>query len=290
MSEKSSRVNRTNVMATLPPMRVWLLHVGGNAALLGLAYLWLWLPDAKLWQLAASAALALFVLAAALWVHGATLAFLDSAHRGAEESLVRAFRSTLPRLPALFAWLVLVLAALWLLKRFDTLLAGWAAPTASWLTLKLQKPVHPQTIANGFATFIWVLMWFAVPLTFLPCALQVSRSGLAAFGWSRVRCVWRSFWRMRYWLGYVVVFVVGAYLPYRIAAWAPKVSGLGLEGTSAAVRFVLAYLLAICGWLALLSLVAKFADQNGIAPTSTPASTAGVPGPSPSVSLGGTRQ
>lgn len=50
---------------------------------------------------------------------------------------------------------------------------------------------------------------------------------------------------------------VGAYLPHLLIGWHPRVAGLTMQTASLAIRFGLAYLLAVSAWLVLASLVAR---------------------------------
>jgi hypothetical protein len=246
------------IRGVCPPLRLWLLHAAANLLLAGLVYAWLWIPDATLWQFAASVLLGLFTVAAALTLHAATLAHLDAAHHGEQPRLWASVRTTCARLPALVHWLFLLAVFLWLVGWVEGRGSDWAAVAASWLTLKLQKPVRTDTLVAVFSSLVALVRWFVMPLFFLPLALQVARSGFSGFRWPGLCCAAGSFRRPLYLLSYVVVFVVCAYLPFRLTMWVPEVSTMTLEAASAALRFVVAYAMALSGWLILLSLTAKY--------------------------------
>ncbi len=251
--------------------RLWVLHVLGNALLFAAGYAWLWIPDAHIWQLIFSALFGVLIVAAALWLHGATLVFFRKKHRGEENRLWPAFRATLPRLPALAVSLAPALLILWLIGLAHDRVGDCAAVCASWLTLHLRKPVHPATIAKVISAFVWLLSWILTPLVLLPLALQVSVNGFAGFA----RIGWRGVWKMlrsiRLWLGYAVLFAIGAYLPDKIVSWVPQVSSLKLEFASASLRFLIAYLLTVTAWIVLLSLLARLSvDDADSAPVREP--------------------
>jgi hypothetical protein len=54
--------------------------------------------------------------------------------------------------------------------------------------------------------------------------------------------------------------VAGVYLPYKLIGWHPQISGLAMQTASLAVRFAIAYLLAVGAWLILASLLARMAE------------------------------
>ena len=243
--------------------RVWLLHVAGNAALAALGYAWLWIPDAKIWQVAGSALLGLALVTLVLWLHGATLSFFHATHSGEEARVRTAFRATLPRLPAIWTWLIVFAGLLWLVGLVEDQLWNWAATTASWLTLKLQKPFKPEKVFEYYDNIAWAVRWLLVPLALLTLAAQASLSGFSGFGRSGLRSAWHSFRSLRYWAAYVALFLAGHYLPHRLVWWVPGVEGLGAQAASAAARILPAYLLAVTAWLLLLSLLAWLARKTG---------------------------
>ncbi|MDX2152031.1 MAG: hypothetical protein SFV54_14935 [Bryobacteraceae bacterium] len=106
---------------------LWLVQAVGNAALAGLVWVWLGLGDAQIWQLALTAVLGLFVVCAALWLHGGTLASFRLGFAG----WGRAARS----LPWLVLWLVMVVAACWAVVRFGKTAGPWLAPVVVLLFL-----------------------------------------------------------------------------------------------------------------------------------------------------------
>jgi hypothetical protein len=238
------------------------VHVVANAALLGLGYAWLWMPDERIWQLVLSAILVLVWLAGALWLHGGTLAFFREMHRSAEARLWPAFRASLRRLPALAVWAVILLLVLWLVDSVTSFPVDHSPWLASWLTMTFRKPVSPQSVASVFSAIAWFADWFVVPLALLSLAVGVTVEGLRAFGREGLQRAWKLFWRLRFWLAYAVLFAVGAYVPYRLTNWVPEFEGFFIEAVSLVIRFLLAYALAVTVWLALLSLLGRMAGDG----------------------------
>jgi hypothetical protein len=50
--------------------------------------------------------------------------------------------------------------------------------------------------------------------------------------------------------------VLGIYLPYKLIGWHPHFSGLQMQTTSLAIRFLAAFLMVVTSWLVLASLLA----------------------------------
>jgi hypothetical protein len=122
------------------------------------------------------------------------------------------------------------------------------------------KLVYKEGLRRSPALLIWAAIlaaavWFAprwtwviAPLLLLPLAAQISAEGL--------RGLFRMVWSLRYFVHFVLLAAIGAYLPYLLIGWHPGVAGFTLQTTSLAIRFGVAYLLAITSWLAMASLLA----------------------------------
>lgn len=233
--------------------RLWLLHVAANLALAAAAYGWLHIPEAAVWQIGASAVVAVALLAAFLWLHGGTLQAFG-AHADAGNAAWPAFASTARRLPALLLWTLVLMAALWVL---DVVIAEdrWGFAIGSWLTLNLRQPVSPVDAATWLLRAQTVLVWFAFGL-WLAMAREILRSGLRAVGTQR-SAWWQSATSFGYWVGVILLWVAGGYLPELLVNWVPEVDGLWKETASLTLRFGLAIVLALTSWLALLALVAQ---------------------------------
>src|SRR5262245_8896667 len=109
----------------------------GNAIALWLGYYWLSIGEARTGLLLWSLTIALFTAALFLWIHGAGLAW---SHEPARAPFVAALR----HLPALFAAAALILLLYIGISALEDALHNPAFRLASWLTLKLRKPVRPS--------------------------------------------------------------------------------------------------------------------------------------------------
>jgi len=250
-------IEREAVAALWRAKRLWALHVGGNLLLAALAYGWLAIPDARLWQLAVSALFGLALALAFLWLQASTFEFFTQAHAGAGAGVIPAFRATLRRLPALVVWALLFALGLWVI--------GWAGGkvgyASNWLgsalTMTLRTPVSPQGVAGVLNTVLWVLAWVWAPLRLLPLAVEVSANGFEGFAGARRAAARRVFRRGRYWLAYVALLALGTWLPAVLIDWFPKVESLWAQAASLLLRFLGAYLLLVTAWLLLASLLAR---------------------------------
>ncbi|HNY42850.1 MAG TPA: hypothetical protein PKJ41_20775 [Bryobacteraceae bacterium] len=66
-----------------------------------------------------------------------------------------------------------------------------------------------------------------------------------------------------FWLALVVFVLFGMVLPWWLIQWAPDLAGVGLQAASAALRFTLAVLLSVTGWLLVCAVVRRVMEDNG---------------------------
>lgn len=245
---------------------VWLVHLVVNAGLVLLAYTWLWIPDATLWELALTALVVLVFFVVLLWLHGATLAHFRRLHSGQSAGFWRALRGTPPRLPAITAWAMLALLFYLLAAVLAAALTVAAALSASALTGFLRTPISPETMGRLYLALLRVAGWILLPLFLLPLgsvAADEGRRGMGRRGWGPA---WRACRCFRYWLNYFAVFLLGAYLPLWLINWVPSLEGLFSQSASLLVRFSLAYLLMVTSWLWLVSLVGRLTGPSPFMP------------------------
>lgn len=205
---------------------LWVLHVFANAVLLALAWLWLSLPEASVWQLAESACLAVVVVLGVLWFHGMTLAAFRLPFDAPP------FASTLRRLPALLVWIILLAGLVTLALRYVP------ATKTEWL---------PRAAA------------IAVAVLLLPLASQVAADGFSGF----VRTgAWRPLGTWQYYAVVAVLAAVGIWAPYRLIWWVPNVNGLTAQAGSMGLRFLVAYLLAVTAWFTMTAAVSRLSARH----------------------------
>lgn len=232
--------------------RLVLVQLVANVAIGGATYGWLLIPETAVWQIAASAAVALALVGAFLLLHGGSINVFAEAGEVAA-AIWSAFAGTVRRLPALFVWLMILVAWRGVLYAGDE--RGWAIAIASWLTLHLKQPITPSGVAMWLLRLQTMLDWFAFAL-WLPLGREVARSGFAAFraGWPS----WRETITSRgYWLAVVLLWIGGVWLPTFLVNWVPEAGSLRMEFASMVLRFVPTIVLAFAAWLTLLALLAQ---------------------------------
>jgi hypothetical protein len=211
-------------------------HLIGNALLLWLGYYWLGVGESTMGRLLWSGLLAILILCSALWLHGSAFAYF----RFGDQSTIRpAVRAAIVHLAPLFVLAVVTLVVYAALAWWRDYSTQPALKIASWLTLKVRKPVKPATIQAGFNGVLWIVRWAIIPVLILPFASAVAAKGWHGFrGESRdVRSRWL------YWVEVVALCVIGLWLPLKMITWVPGFHSFGIQMASFVVRLLLAYLI-----------------------------------------------
>ncbi|MEO5923505.1 MAG: hypothetical protein ABIR70_06735 [Bryobacteraceae bacterium] len=223
-----------------PLVWLFLLHLVGNAVLLGLGYSWLGIGESTNANLALSVGLLLVLLSGTVWLHGSSLAYFRDPQPGTRVALMASLRRLLP----LFAVGLLAVAVYFALEVWQPLNESRATDVASYFTLKLQKPIRPATVQGVFDVLWWVIRWMLLPALLLPLA-----SGVAAAGWSGFR-EWR--WKgWSFWLLTPALLVCAVWVPLQLIVWKPWMGSFGQEAASVVARFGAAYLLFVVACLLL---------------------------------------
>jgi len=199
----------------------------------------------------------LLLLASVCWLHGAALAWFTVARPSspgqpspaARTPAAAAFRSALRHLLPLVVAALLTLALYLLLDRLADVMPKPAFRLASWLTLKLRKPVKPDTVLHTFNTALWIVRWAALPALMLTKFAAIEARGWAGLGAFGALCR-----RPLYWLETPLLLFCALRVPFYLGGWVPYVGGFWIQMLSFAVRFGCAYLLFVASWLALVFL------------------------------------
>jgi hypothetical protein len=232
-----------SAIAPLSDWRLLLLHFAGNALLAAAATAWLWIPEARVWQLLATVIIGLAILMAFAALHGGTLAHGVTPTR---EVLGADFRKSLRHLPAfVFFAVVLGFLMLWTSNYADQ--SSWQISGYFFTRLPhfLQRAFGEIRFHQWVEIKFTVLTWFLLPAIFLPF---LSVSAYSGFEWSGLRSAWRAYAKWKYWLAMVTAAVAGILLPHLLANWTP-VHRLHKEMVSMVLRLLIAYALAITVWL-----------------------------------------
>lgn len=189
-------------------------------------------------RLAWSALVALAVVCGTLCLHGAA-----NVRGGIGESLRTAARHLFP----LLVWALIAGVIYFALSRWQEYSAKPAFNAASWLTLKLRKPVKPQTAQMLFDGVLCIVRWILIPVLLLPLF-----SALSARGWGGFKGeAWQRMKRRLYWIQVPVLLLLALWLPLKMVQWVPHVGGFWIEMISMIVRVAIGYLLFVAGWLTL---------------------------------------
>jgi hypothetical protein len=153
---------------------LFLVQAAGNALLLWLGYYWLGVGESRALALLWSALVALAMVVGAGWLHGAAFVWFAHPKPRLRAVFARALRRLLPLLAA-----AAVVAIVYVLANLaaDSASAG-SFKLASWLTLKMRKPVRPSAMLRVCAVVFWVVRWVVLPVFLLPMI-----AGVAAWGW-----------------------------------------------------------------------------------------------------------
>jgi len=225
-------------------------HLLGNAILLWLAYYWLGVGESTISRLLWSAILAVLILAAAVWLHGSGFS---------------GFKTALRNIAPLFVLAIAVLLLYGLLFWWRDYSAQPAFKIASYITLKLRKPLKPATVQTIFNGLLWLVRWWVLPVLLLPLATQIANNGWQAFGQIQIPRRWL------YWIEVIALLLTGIWLPLKLIAWVPTLTSFSMQMVSFIIRASIAYLLFVTSCLLL-----EYFSASGVL---TPAPSAPVPLP-----------
>jgi len=222
------------------------IHLPANAALLWLGYYWLGLAESRAATLAWSASVAVVLACLVCWLHGATF----TVFRGAP--LARAFRQALRHLLPVLLAAVAIAVLYGLIESWAGYTRGPAFRIASYLTLKLRKPVKPAAVMRVFDGGVWLVRWMVLPVFLLPLV-----SGAAWRGWAGFGEIAKRGREWRYWIAVPVLLVCAFWLPFQLLGWTPRMANFTLEMVSFVVRLLAAYLLFVGAWLLVALITAR---------------------------------
>jgi len=245
-------IERDSVKAIMQSKRIWLVHVVANALLFVAFFYWLQIKEETAATFALAVVSGLVIVFCALLLHGATF---DYFREGSESSFIVAVRRVVSRLPWLLLWAVVFGAVLWLIAQlwdYDAQAGGWARHV---LPEFLRKRVSPRTMISASTNLVWLLFFFVVPIIFLPAGACISSFGVRGLFSAKA---WRPLREWRFWVLYAVCFVIGAYVPYKLAYITPdKPSSLSAQTSSMIFRLGIGYLLLVTMWLVVCAAIAK---------------------------------
>jgi hypothetical protein len=221
-----------------------LLHGLVNVGLLAGFYYWLGTGESTIPRLLLSFALMLILLATAAAAYGSALSYFQLEDARPAVAWRRSFRNLLP----LLVCVVVVGGLYWALAAWSYVVLKPGFPIASWLTLKLQRPVRPSTITGLLAGVVWLVRWVLLPVVLVPLASAVAVGGWRGFVFgASVR------WSRKNWLQIPLLSLVAVWVPMKLIYWVPPAKGFAMEAVSLAGRGMLAYFLFVAAGLLLAS-------------------------------------
>jgi hypothetical protein len=245
----NTSTNRTGIM------KLWLLNFVANAVVLAAAYFWLLIPDARGWQVAGSAMLAILVVILVLWLRAGTLAYFRIAEFRKDGTIWRAYRHALRHVPALALWVVVFLVLAWVLLS----LRPYAPQFAVWIRQKLGAGPSPRNLMAYANWLLLLLVGIVLPGLWLPVATTVSAVGFIPEHIVRSRRVWKQ---PLYWLWFCPLLGFGIYLPYKLVWWIPDLQTIRQQAWSMSLRFLVAYLIGVAAFLALVWMTSSQTDRE----------------------------
>lgn len=247
MTEMST--NRTGVI------KLWVLNLAANAAVLAVWYFWLLIPDAHGWQVAATALIAVVTVISVLWLRAGTLAWFRVAGFRGEAGIWRAYRHSLRYIPALGIWVLMFAFVAWALWGLHDYIPQFAV----WIRQKLNGGPPPRNLMNDLNWLLLLVVGLVMPGLWVPIATTVAAAGVQPAHLARSRRVWK---RPLYWLWFCLTVGVGVYLPYKLVRWIPDLQTIRQQAWSMGARFLLAYVIAVTAFIAVVWMVGAYTERE----------------------------
>lgn len=236
-------------------LKLWLLNLLGNAAVVAVWYYWLLIPDAHGWQVAWSAVLALITVLFVLWLRAGTLAWFRVAEFRAQSTIGGAFRRGLRHLIPLAIWAALGACIAWIILR-----AGSYTPQFSvWIRQKANAGPSPRNVMHGSDWLLFVLLWIVFPALWAPVATTIAATG---FSGGHIGRSFRVLRQPMYWISLCILIGIGVWVPYKLVTWTPELTTLRGQAWSAGLRFTAAYLVLITAFILLVWMVGERTDRE----------------------------
>jgi hypothetical protein len=241
--------NRTGII------KLWLLNIVANAAVLMIWYFWLTIPDARGWQVAATAVIGVVTIFLVLWLRAGTLAWFRISKFRTQPAIYPAYRHSLRYVPALGFWVLVFVILAWLLWS----LHSYAPQAAVWLRQKMNHGPSPRNLMNDLNWLLLLIVCYILPLLWAPIATTVAASGVHPRHLALSRRVWT---RPLYWLWFGCLIFLGVYIPYRLVWWIPSSQTIRQQAASMGARFLLAYLIAISAFIAAVWMTGVYTERE----------------------------
>lgn len=244
---------------------IWLIQFLGNIALFVLFVLWLWIPEAHFWQVAASVLCAVGLLCGALVLHGGTLDYFRDRAADGQACLGAAFGRAFRHVAAFAIWLFIAYV-LWIqFSHLDAFSEQIPTFLRSEFPVWLRRLITLNALENAYAAGQFVLQWIVAVGLLLPPALQTANLGFRGFGRKGFAAWGRTIARLDYWIVVAIAAVFGVWAANWDLSWRPTGPNAtpNMETVSLVLRLLLAYLLMIASWLTTCSMLGACAARSG---------------------------
>jgi len=245
----ATTTNRSGVL------KLWLLNLFGNAAILASWYCWLQIPDAHGWQVVWTAAQALLTIAFVLWLRAGTVAWFRVSESRNQEKISPAFRRGWRHAIPLGIWFAVLVVVGWIIIS----VGNYTPQFSVWIRQKVNAGPAPRNVMHGTDWLLFVVLWVVLPAIWIPLATTIAAVG---FSGAHVRRSLRVLRRPLYWLLYCLLMALAAWVPYRLVTWVPELSTLRQQAWSAGLRFAAAYIIVITAGLGLMWMAAERTDRE----------------------------
>ena len=117
----------------------------------------------------------------------------------------------------------------------------------------------PRQVFHAADWLLWLLIWLLIPAVWLPIAMTVAAAGLRL---ARMARSLRALKRIGYWLWFCGLMLIGGYVPYKLVWWILDLSDLRKQAWSMGLRFLVAYVILISAFVALLLVVGSRVERE----------------------------
>jgi hypothetical protein len=238
---------------------LWLVQFLANPLLFCLFIAWLLIPVANAWHLVLNIFVALFLLSAALVLHAGTLNYFYSESRNEAAHLKDAFARAVRNLFAV-AVCATVLYLLWILVgKVDAYRETLPAYVRSILPVFLRRHVGLPVFQGIFDAIVFALRWILAPGLVLPFLASASRCGFRGLRRQGLTAWKKTVFSLSYWAIVVLAALLGVLATEEIMEWTPdfRTSSLAVETASVSIRALVSYVLGLCAWMLICSVIGR---------------------------------
>jgi len=243
--------------------RLWLLQFLANPLLFGLFTLWLLIPVANALHIALNILAAAGLLIALLVLHAGTLNYFYSQDGNEGGALRNAFGAALRNLLAVVVCSLLLYLLLLLAGSAGALTDRLPPYFRSLLPAFLRRQAGLPVIQGTFEGFLFALRWIVAPGLILPLLASAAQFGFRGLG-RRGFAAWKlTVFSASYWGLLTLAAVMGVGATQKIMGLTPdfRNSTFAWESTSLIFRALVSYLLGLCAWMLVCSLLGRHAGK-----------------------------